>query len=78
MSSRDFPRDLYGAQEGAFVAFWAARGVVPHGFTLIVSADEARAQECFFAGFRSRLVRRLRRPSISRGRVSRGSMTSST
>ncbi|PKN46465.1 MAG: transcription-repair coupling factor [Deltaproteobacteria bacterium HGW-Deltaproteobacteria-17] len=49
MNSRDLPRDLYGAQEGAFVAFWTARGVAPQGFTLLVTADEARAQECFFA-----------------------------
>ncbi len=33
---------------------------------------------CFFDGLRSRFVARVRSASMSRGRVSRGSMTSST
>ena len=49
MSPSFVSKDLYGVQEGAFCAFLTAREVVPRGFTLVVTADEARAQESFFA-----------------------------
>ena len=49
MNPRDVPQILYGVSEGAFASFWVARELVPSGFTLLVTADEAHAQECFFA-----------------------------
>lgn len=49
MSPTGFPQVLHGVSEGAFAAFWVARELVPAGFTLLVTADEAHAQESTFA-----------------------------
>jgi len=49
MTIHDRPQVLHGVAEGAFAAFWMARELAPHGFTLLVTADEARAQEAHLA-----------------------------